>query len=144
MIKIIIISTLLLLTPFSLNYSGMCLSKFRWLSDEERIILSIERIIKRENVAIETKHSGTQYFKQINYKSVDEFISKNPECCQINPKGGYDLPPPTLTSRILGGNSGDVVRIKFTAKYLDIYGENKTKVIKSDGVQTNCGRIHSN
>ncbi|MFN6571546.1 hypothetical protein [Dendronalium sp. ChiSLP03b] len=100
---------------FSLNYSGFCFAKLRYLSDEEKIKLAFDSLNSAEKLSIQIA-GERQDRKFIKYKSFDEYIKENPDCCVINPPGGSDLPLPEYLERIFGYHSGNYVRINFKVR----------------------------
>lgn len=138
------ILTGLLLVPFvlgSLNYSGMCIPEGRWLSDEEKIRKVVEALLSQERVPIEIANTGTQYFKQIKYKNVEDFLKHNPDCCKVNPGGPYELPPASFIDRVTGYDTRDPIVSDFTVKYIDVKGDIQSKQVRTTNVLMNCGKI---
>lgn len=89
-LKCYIFSGVLVATAFtyaSLNYSGFCFDKMRYLSDEEKFRILFAAFNSRETVPIKTKDKGTQDYEQIKYESFEQFIEMNPNCCTIDPGG---------------------------------------------------------
>ena len=126
---------------FGLNYSKFCFKQMRYLSDKEKIQMAFNYQNNRERIPIETVDKGTQYYRQIRYDNFEEFIQKNPNCCQVNPGGGYDLPPANFLDRITGYNSGDAIVLNFEVRYLDDKGNQKSKIIKFENAPQNCGAV---
>lgn len=73
--------TIIIATILTLNASGFCYGRVRWLSDKELI-----------DAAVDHEISWRLRFKE--YKSRADFYSKNPRCCLIErfPSGGAMLP----------------------------------------------------
>jgi len=69
---------------FGLNYSGMCISQMRWLSNEEKIMSVIEEINSRGNIRIEENGKYVD-MRKVPYKDTESFLENNPECCKIGP-----------------------------------------------------------
>ncbi len=73
------------------------------------------------------------------YASFDEFLAKHPDCCQINPEGGYNTDPPDFVNRITGYDSGTRIRLKFNEEYIDPDGNILTKKVEIVDRLQNCG-----
>jgi hypothetical protein len=113
----------------------------RYLSNEEKIRLVFEYQNNRTKMPVETTDKGTQYYEQVKYKNFEEFVKMNPNCCQINPGGGYDTPPPDFLERITGFDAHDVIVTNFEMRYLDEKGNQKSRAIKFENTLQNCGAI---
>lgn len=125
-----------------LNYSGMCVSEGRWLSDDEKIRNILSVVTQNERIAIKTEKKGTQYFNKAKKESVDDFLENNSNCCAVNPKSGpYDLPPPTFMQRVTGFNAAEPIEIKYQTSYVDENGDIKNTSTKEIYLLTNCGKI---
>ena len=124
-----------------MNYSGFCFKEIRYLTDKEKIQRVFNYQNNREAMPIESTNKGTQYYKQIKYGSFEEFLKDNPNCCAVNPGGGYDLPPPDFWDRIFGYNSGDAIVLNFNVRYLDEKGNQQSRKIKFENALTNCGIV---
>jgi hypothetical protein len=110
----------------------------RYLTNEEKIRLVFEYQNNRTDMPLETADKGTQYLK---YKNFEEFVKMNPNCCQINPGGGYELPPDNFFDRITGYNSSDAIVTKFEMRYLDEKGNQKSTTTEFNNTLQNCGAI---
>lgn len=130
---------LILFIYFGLNYSGFCFAEKRYLSNEEKIRAVFDYQNKRTDL-LHRVHIEPNSNKYIQYKSFDEYIVLYPECCSVNPGGGYEVPPRKFLDRILGYNSGDVVVINFQVRYLDENDSLKTAEIRFDNYLQNCGK----
>ena len=132
-----VISAMILIVG-SLNYSGFCWSKMRYLSDEEKFRMRFERVNQQDTIPIETQNKGTQYYEKVKYENFEEFMLMNPDCCAILP-GYYELPKPRFIDRITGFNNGEVIAMNYTVYYFDKNGNKKSKKIEARGVLQNCG-----
>jgi hypothetical protein len=135
------IGVLILAVYGGLNYSGFCFEKMRYLSNEEKIQSVFNAYNSNDKIPVETSDRGTQFYRHIQYKNFEEFTQKNPNCCQVNPGGPYDLPPPEFLDRITGFHSGDTVVLNFKVYYLDENNQKKSKIAKTESVLKNCGKI---
>ncbi len=128
---------------FGLNYSGFCFAQMRYLSDEEKLRLAFNSINNAEELAVEIKDGKIVDREHIPYKSFDEYIKENPDCCKINPPGGSDLPPPRFSDRIFGYHSGELIVINFKVRYIDDEGKQRIKEIRIPKTLQNCGKRFS-
>lgn len=124
----------------SLNYSGFCWSKMRYLSDEEKFRLLFEMTNSLNTVVIKTNNKGAQSYERIKYDSFEEFMEKNPNCFEIEPSGFYEMPPPKFIDRITGFNNGEIIGMNYMVRYLDDNGDRQLKKIKTRRVLQNCGK----
>lgn len=126
---------------FSLNYSGFCFAKMRYLSDYEKIQGAFDFQNHQNKIPAIIPGKKEQLYDYIRYKNFDEYIKENPDCCSINPGGVYDLPPPDYLDRIFGFHSGDAIVINFKARYLDENGKQRLKEYQVEHAVQNCGQI---
>ncbi|MFN6569122.1 hypothetical protein [Dendronalium sp. ChiSLP03b] len=124
---------------FSLNYSGFCFAKMRYLSDEEKIKLAFYSLNNAEKLRIQIA-GKMEDRKFIKYKSFEEYIKENPDCCTISPPGGTETPSDSFLTRILGLHSGEGIRIKFKVRYLDENGLERFQEITTGIALQNCGK----
>jgi hypothetical protein len=125
----------------SLNYSGFCFDKMRYLGQEEKFRILFEIANQLDTISVKTEDRGLQDYKTVKYENFEQFMETNPGCCAIEPGGPYELPPPRFFDRITGYHSGEVIVIKYTFDYLD---ENDRKILKKyrdEIVLQNCGRV---
>ncbi|MBE9016815.1 hypothetical protein IQ272_11845 [Chroococcidiopsidales cyanobacterium LEGE 13417] len=130
---------LILFGYFGLNYSGFCFAEMRYLSNEEKVRAVFDYQNSRDRLPIKN-FPGIKYPKHIKYKSFDEHIALYPDCCSVNPGGGYEVPPTEFLDRIFGYDSGDVVVINFQVRYLDENVSLKTVENRFDSYLQNCGK----
>lgn len=133
---------LILFLYFGLNYSGFCFAEKRYLSNEEKIKAVFDYQNKRTDllIRVNVERSSNKYIK---YESFNEYIKENPNCCEVNPGGVYDIPPPSFLYPIFGGSpSGDVVVINFKVRYLNEKGKQRAKEIRFENLVTNCGKVY--
>jgi hypothetical protein len=124
----------------SLNYSGFCFDKNRYLSDEEIFRMQFDSLSKQKTVPIKTKDKGTQRYEQVKYESFEQFMEMNPNCCAIDPGGPYEVGHSYFFDRITGYDSGRVLVSTFALRYLDENGEQKSQEITTEYVLQNCGK----
>lgn len=116
---------LILFAYGSLNYSGFCFKKMRYLSDDEKIRMAISYINRATyfyNIegAYYSNGRPNRYQKTVPSESIDLFLQQNPNCCTLIPKNGgyYDDPAPTFWMRVFGKfNYG--VRVKYVKRYIE-------------------------
>jgi hypothetical protein len=130
----------ILLLVFSLNYSGFCFKEFRYLSDREQME-SLFNIWNRSSISKTVLIDGEyQVLKRKNrYANFDEFLEKYPNCCEIDPEGGYDTAPPNFIDRITGYDSGTRILLEFNEEYRYPDGDILTEEIQIVDRLQNCG-----
>ncbi len=126
---------------YSLNYSGFCFAKMRYLSDEEKLRI-VFNYINREDELPGIKKS----YKHIKYASFDEYIKENPNCCSINHGEAYKiaqssfLPEISFLDTITGLGFHDLIVINFKVRYLDENGNQRIEETRFGNTLRNCGR----
>lgn len=131
----------ILVAYFGLNYSGFCFAKMRYLSDYEKIQGAFDYQNHRNKIPAIIPGKKEQLYEYIKYKNFAEYIKENPNCCSINSREVYDLPPPDYLDRIFGFHSGDAIVINFKARYLDENGKQRLKEYQVENAVQNCGQI---
>ncbi len=130
---------------FGLNYSGFCFSEMGYLSDKKKIKLFFDLINSKDSILLDnpnySNNTKSNYIKIKPYKSFEEYIKKYPDCCGVNIKSGYDIPPPELLDRIFGYDSGDVVSVNYYAIKKDMSSTEKTVLFKFEERVQNCGML---
>jgi hypothetical protein len=111
-----------------------------YLSTEKKIISTFNRLNNTSALRVNIPGKGFEDVEFIKYKSFDEYIKENPNCCTFYASGGSpELPPPSFLERIFGYHSGTFVRIYYKVRYFDDDGEQRSQVIKVDSALRNCG-----
>lgn len=123
---------------FSLNYSGFCFAKMRYLTEKEKLKLAFDSLNNAEQLRINIA-GKMQYREFRKYKSFDEYIKENPDCCTISPRGGVDAIGDSFLTRIFGLHSGEGIRIKFKVRYLDENGLQISQERTAGISLQNCG-----
>lgn len=140
--KFIGIPLIVLIVYFGLNHSGFCFAKMRYLNTEEKIRWTFENLNAAGRLRVNIPGKEPKDVEFIKYKSFDEYIKENPNCCTFYASGGSpELPPPTFLQRIFGYHSGTFVRIYYKVRYFDNNGEKKSQIIKTESPLRNCGDI---
>ena len=128
--------------PAGLNYSGFCWEQGRWLSDEEKIkiFIFIHFLSTNDYIGTVTDFTGKEPIEKKNqssiYKSFEDFIEQNPNCCHLNILESADSGPPTFWTKVKGGYSNTII-INY-GKNHKIY--NGTNPDKSIFYIDNCGK----
>ena len=73
------------------------------------------------------------------YANFDEFLEKHPNCCEIDPEGGYDTAPPNFINRITGYDSGSRILLEFREEFITPEGDILTEEIQIVDRLQNCG-----
>ncbi|MDX1977286.1 MAG: hypothetical protein SFT94_06400 [Pseudanabaenaceae cyanobacterium bins.68] len=120
-----------------MNYSGYCLAKNRYLTDEEKSKITFEYISR----AFKAHYKYEYYFP---YKNYEEFKQKNPDHSRVVSHLLTEgrIPPVDFLSRI-GGMSGNTIIINYMLRYINVGGNEKTKRVQEEFYITNCGRVLS-
>ena len=138
-IYFIILCCLIATVFFALNYSGFCFRELRYLSSEEKMefLFNIWNNSVFDNIVIDGEFKVLE--RKNRYANFDEFLEKHPNCCEVDPKGGYDTAPPNFIDRITGYDSGTRILIEFDEEYIDSNGNILTKEIQIVDRLQNCG-----
>jgi hypothetical protein len=147
-----------------LNYNGFCFKEGRFLSEQEKFRLVVEREIQygppfepvlqyRPGVSYWSPAEGDKIshwrvkghdgpVEPILYRGADEFFAQNPNCCEMRPffsssEGGF---LPSFWDRALGDCSGGVVRVTGLVRFRDQAGKEHQIVHGRDVLLSNCGR----
>ncbi len=133
----------------SLNYSGFCFRKMRYLSDREKFRIVFEALNFKDTVRIQAIDKDnmrfSKYYELVKYESFEEFMEANPDCCAIVPGKSRNTPWESRLSyfwdRVTGYNSGEVIVMNFTFHYLDENGEQRAQEATIKSVLKNCGNL---
>jgi hypothetical protein len=129
--------------PLALTYSGYCRSEGRWVSDAERIRSAIIYVFQRQDrLRFRTSNGATEAWQPtvIHYKTLDEFLAANKNCCGKGPLPGDDFTPPTFLTRLFGTLT-DVIVVSYTERYVDDSGlAQSERVVRQVEVNV-CGRV---
>lgn len=126
-IKIILAMFLVIIFEYgALNYSGFCFKEMRYLSDEEKIQITLNSIIKEQTTSGRVANvfggNGIKSLREIiTYKSAEAFILENPDCCkELVPSNGFfaEDEGPTFLDRVLGRYSYGV-RVSYVEKRVE-------------------------
>lgn len=129
----LLLLTLLIVGPCSLQRAGLCISEGRFFSKDELL----ERAVLQLNKNIITTYLDTHQTKTtLPYASVSAFLKANPDCCEIDPKPPNEVGRPTFEIWFLGWDSHI-----FKTKYLQHYTDGSQETIQGIGYQNNCGEF---
>jgi hypothetical protein len=129
--------------PLALTYSGYCRSEGRWVSDEEKTRSAIVWVFQRQDrLRFRTINGRTEAWHPtaIHYKTLDEFLEANENCCGIGPLPGDDFTPPTFLTRLFGTLT-DVVVVSYTERYVDDSGVTQSERVVRQVEVNVCGRV---
>lgn len=131
----------------SMNYSGYCFEKNRYLTFDDKIEHIFKSINGRKTIYLSVDNKLTE-FENLPYASFEEYLKENPDCCslipvnnRISPVYELSLAPPDFIERITGNHSGEVITVKFRHNYFDRGGQLTFMNLKHTRVLTNCGNI---
>jgi hypothetical protein len=124
---------LILLTILGLNYLGFCFKELKYISDQEKI-----RIVVAELLKIQQKNIADYRVDFHPYKSVDDFLSINKNCCEVS-GGGFFGGITFEWAYRLCGRLADYVYISETSRYSDkeMIPDNSWHILAI----SNCGEI---
>jgi hypothetical protein len=69
-----------------LNYTGMCVSEGKWLSDEELAVRSIERL---NNNLFRSNQNESKNWTLPSKEEIAAYVSQNPDCCVVSRDRNY-------------------------------------------------------
>lgn len=128
---------------WSLNYSGVCIPEKRILSDEEKIHIAADHINKHDLLVLSSIHecrSSEMGCNYIRYKSADDLISQNPNCCSVSVWDTQTILDSSFSYRIAGSYAG-TIEVDFKANYKDKEGQLKGAQVKRLALMGNCGHV---
>ncbi len=157
------------LVLMTLNYNGYCFKEKRFISDQEKIRMVVERIVIKRGAPIpfwpkrydkgnvvKNKNGETVWVvskdgnvkpsdepvEPIPYQSVDEFFARNPNCCtMVDHVSGSEGPfKPDFWDRATGECSGGIVRVTGTYRFRDAAGNEREVRHTHESLLSNCGR----
>lgn len=121
----------------ALPYSGFCLPKGRFLTDQEIIDIGARDYFQRYPPPNYAPKDGSyvEVVRPIAYESFEDFMSRNPNCCSVT-LTGRDGGVPSLSDRLFGRFAG-FARIEYQLedRVPEALGKNLVWV-----AVTNCGR----
>jgi len=127
------------------NLKGFCWAEKRFLTDEERIYRLVERINKRDFFNLYANRKGIYLvgetvYDVVPYKSVEDFLTSNPDCCNIKKYSRIDVHAKEVDSHEYSqkGLYAGTFYIRHKVKYMK-EGEEKEGVAIHQGMVTNCG-----
>lgn len=133
------------------NYAGYCIAEKRFLPDEEKIRLALEQAERFApvqkflyNPRTEKREKIKPEYKYAPYKSIDDLLKQNPDCCAVHyesgAKFGEGIPPRHFWDRVFGSKAA-YVTIDYAGHYGNIYGDEDVRRIKWMVLIKNCGEI---
>jgi len=132
------------------NLKGFCWTEKRFLTDEERIYRLVERINKRDFFNLYVLNEAGAYlvgptvYDVVPYKSVEDFLTSNPDCCKIKKYSGIIVHGEKVDSHEYSqkGLYAGSFYIRHRVKYIK-EGEEKEGIAIHQGMVTNCGEEFS-
>jgi hypothetical protein len=133
-----------------LSYDGYCFSQKRYLSDDEKIRLSLTRLLDIYPPAVIRKPIESEGWSRkgwsisppsdpIAYRDLEEFFLVNPDCCKVNPTEKYiEGGGLTLIER-LTGTATSVIEVAYLVRYRDSNGVVQSVKTKTQLHITSCG-----
>ncbi|MEH2230242.1 MAG: hypothetical protein V7K71_11450 [Nostoc sp.] len=130
---------------YSLNYSGLCFAKMRYLSDEEKLRIVFDYRNREDKLPIYVGRR-IKFYQHIKYASFDKYIKENSNCCYINHGEAYKITQSLFIKnssflyRITGLGFRDLIVINFKVRYLDENGNQRVQETRFGNTLRNCGR----
>lgn len=125
----------------SLNYSGFCINKFKYISKEEKIRQLFYYYNSNKTAFVEINGNPSKRLKKANrYANFEQFIALHPNCCHVSriPPFGDWAPPLGFIVRVTGYYSS-VVWMEFDDKFIDENGNIVVGKVTYGDSLTNCG-----
>lgn len=150
------IVVILLLSPiFYLTYRGYtnsigyCHHDKKNLTETEKLQKVITHIISQKTINITGNDKrSTGFFPVIQYKSNEEFLEKNPNCCFVGLNNiqkekwtGIDgIRMPSPLDKFFGAYN-EAIGVKYSIQYIDEKGETHTAHKEQVYIIQNCGHV---
>ena len=129
-------------------YEGFCIRTAKFPDEKAVVSQAVEYVIATYPPAVvmherkmdDGNSSSTRGIPDhpVRYENVEEFLRKNPGCCELVERAGEGYKPSFL-SRLLGKESR-IVRLRFDVVYLESGGEKRKSVEKFVAVKR-CGGV---
>lgn len=133
------LSLLILLTVLSywgyVAY-GYCTWTGGFLTEQDKIRQAIAQINQKPSFVID-KNGRTIGYKRIPYESVDDFITRNPNCCSLMAANYFE----NLMNKI-GGSASSLIMINYKNFYRDDDGAVIAKDIHMINIVDSCGHLY--
>lgn len=127
----------------SMNYSGFCFAKMKYLTYDEKVLIVFNINNQGKFFYKKTRVGGhtvaVESFEKIPYRSFEHYQKENPNCCEVRPSKSDDSPERDFFDSITGFHSGEVITINFKYRYYDVDGTVKVWDGQSQRTLTNCG-----
>lgn len=143
-ITIIVLAGIGLTAIYIAGSSEYCFKKAKWVSDQEKITAAINFVLEvypfiasRERLAKTTNslQPGNNY-TPIDYKSLDEFMKLNPDCCKIVRDENYQ---PNIMETVLFSRSSSLVQVRYKLRYISFDGKSTERQVVERHQFTTCG-----
>jgi hypothetical protein len=123
----------------ALNYSGFCVKKIRFVSDEEKVEMAINEIILRlqGDLIVPKQADGTRILKSIRYKDIEDFKAVNKDCCELTMRASEGDSPAVLCK--ITGSFSSYAHIKYIRRHLDVDGKVIVHPVNAYLHMSNCG-----
>lgn len=141
LVKSIFVSVVVFVLLSALNYSGFCFKSMRYINPTEKIKLTFEKWNKTRKIRVNIDGKESLVLRYSKYKDFEDFLSKNPNCCKVNPKGSFDLPSPSFLDRVTGYHSGETIVLEFFTDVVDKSKHVRKAKVRVERNFQNCGEI---
>lgn len=150
--KLRLILAIVLIGFLLLNCFGFCWNQFRFLSDQERIELAVQKALnfykdsdswgKFDGLIANESPFDRRRYERIPYKDSKEFFTKNPNCCEVSRR--VKVSEGHLKISVLGcllGNAPYFVGGNVIVNYKED-GQLKTGIGKFTYYISSCGKLY--
>jgi cbb3-type cytochrome oxidase subunit 3 len=126
-----------------MNHKGYCFAQEKYLTDDEKIRVAIAHEIRRYPRTERYTDSGllVEYLPPQNlipYRDVDEFLTINPNCCQLRKKRNSEQPV-LLFREWTTGAVTSFASIAYQDRFLDEESNSKIILRTAYPALSNCG-----
>ncbi len=148
--SLVIIGSLMLLSPLVSNYMGYCQFFDDRMSDEEAVDIVVRRALKFYPPVVDVyKLDGNQRKlvdryrpdDYVKYEGIEEFYKANPGCCNVV-EYTYNGDDPGVMAKIMGRFRG-WVRLEYRVDFKSEGGELLSSMKRTHRAVANCGSVWS-
>ena len=126
-----------------LNFNGYCYAESKFISAQEMFDISIAATLAQSRTTIRHRAPERTTYKTVEllrYPDRESFLKSNPNCCALVPFNKGDAAPYVSLSQRIFGYAAGLVKVDYSAAYLDDDRTEKKTPMVTYYVVTNCGR----
>ena len=137
-----------------LSYSGYCFKEKRYLSDEEKINLAVQHVVRFyppnipyeivvENGEQKKIRTGRSPKNSLPYRDLKEFLELNPNCCRVVMRANFSDGERYIVEfwDRLFGRTSCLVEVKYFVRYRDDAGVAHSYPAETFPAISNCGYL---